>query len=288
MTVTHGFPADILPRRAGMLGWPVAHSLSPLIHTTWAAREGIDAGYDPIAVAPDDGAFRGAIERLRNEGYRGVNVTLPHKERALKFADQASEEAIAAGAANMLTFTASGIAAGNSDIAGFAAAVMETGATPRAALILGAGGAARGVAIALSRRLGARSIVVANRTRARAEVVAALAGGAAIDWSARGAALADIDLLVNTTSLGMTGEAALDLDLDALPRSALVADIVYAPLETPLLAAARARGHTTIDGLSMLMHQAAYGYRAWLGATAVVDADLRARLEAALAARLAR
>ncbi len=275
-------------RRAGVLGWPVAHSLSPLIHATWAAREGISIDYKPIAVAPDDSAFREAIGRLSDDGFRGVNVTLPHKERALGCADQASEEATAAGAANMLTFTEGRIVADNSDIAGFAAAIMKTGRVPRSALILGAGGAARGVAIALARRLGAASIFVANRTRARADDVAALAGGAAIDWRAREAALADIDLLVNTTSLGMTGEPPLDLNLDALPHGAVVADIVYAPLETPLLAAARVRGCMAIDGLSMLMHQAAVGYRAWLGTTAAVDADLRARLEQALAGRAAR
>lgn len=276
------------PRKAGVVGWPVGHSLSPLIHATWAEREGRRITYEAIPAAPDDASFRSAIERLVRDGYKGCNVTLPHKERALGLADDASAEARAAGAANMLTFGGRRIIADNSDIAGFAAALEERGVRPRRALILGAGGAARGVAIALNRMFGVRTIRVANRTAARARHLALLVDGQAIDWAAKDAALGDIDLLVNTTSLGMTGEPALDIDVARLAPGAAVADIVYAPLETPLLAAARARGATAIDGLSMLMHQAAFGYRAWLGSTAVVDADLRARLEAALTARGAR
>jgi shikimate dehydrogenase len=185
----------------------------------------------------------------------------------------------------MLTFGGRRIIADNSDIAGFAAALDDAGVRPRRALILGAGGAARGVALALGRVSGAALIRIANRTADRAQTLARLIDGEAIAWADRSAALADIDLLVNTTSLGMTGEPPLDIDLAGLGRDAAVADIVYSPLETPLLAAARAKGATAIDGLSMLMHQAAFGYRAWLGSTAVVDADLRARLVAALKAR---
>ncbi len=272
-------------RKAGVVGWPVAHSLSPLIHETWAAREGRRIAYERIPAAPDDASFRAAIERLIEGGYRGCNVTLPHKERALGIADEASAEARAAGAANMLTFGGRKVVADNSDIAGFAAALGEAGVRPAAALILGAGGAARGVAIALQRCCGAGRIRIANRSADRARQLASLVDGEAIDWTARSAALGECDLLVNTTSLGMTGEPPLDIDLARLPRGAAVADIVYSPLETPLLRAARAKGVTAIDGLSMLMHQAAFGYRAWLGSTAVVDADLRARLVAALKAR---
>ncbi len=275
----------MVTRRAGVIGWPVAHSLSPLIHGIWAAREGRGIRYDAIPVEPDDASFRVAIERLAQEGYKGVNITLPHKERALALADEASGEARAAGAANMLTFGKRRLFADNSDIAGFAAAIEETGKAPRSALILGAGGAARGVAIALRRRLDVSAIAVANRTRAKAETVAMLVEGETIDWAERGRALSRIDLLVNTTSLGMTGEPPLEIDLAALAETATVADIVYAPLETPLLKAARLQGCAVIDGLAMLMHQAAFGYRAWLGNAAAVDADLRARLEAALLAR---
>jgi shikimate dehydrogenase len=275
----------MVTRKAGVVGWPVKHSLSPQIHKTWAEREGRAISYEAIPVEPTDAAFRTGIARLAADGLKGVNVTLPHKERALAIADEASGEARAAGAANMLTFAKRRLLADNSDIAGFAAAIGETGRRPSSALILGAGGAGRGVAVALARRLGARRIVIANRTRARAEAVARLVDGEAIDWTRRADALAGADLVVNTTLLGMTGEGPLDIDLAALSPSAIVADIVYSPLETRLLRDARARGCATVDGLSMLMHQAAFGYRAWLGSTADVDADLRARLVAALKAR---
>lgn len=273
------------PRKAGVIGWPVKHSLSPLIHKTWAGREGRDVSYDAIPVEPTDAAFGAAIERLAAEGYKGVNVTLPHKERALGVCDDAGAEARAAGAANMLTFAKRRILADNSDVVGFAAAVEGAMRRPSSALILGAGGAARGVAIALKRNLGVRKIRVSNRTAHRARHLALLIDGEAIDWADKDAALEGADLVVNTTSLGMTGEPPLDFSLARLGRDAVVADIVYTPLETPLLAAARLRGATVIDGLAMLMHQAAVGYRAWLGNDAVVDADLRARLVAALEAR---
>jgi len=276
---------DAAHLRAGVLGWPVAHSLSPFIHKIWAEREGRAVRYEAIPVEPDDASFRAAIERLVQDGLKGVNVTLPHKERALAIADEASGEARLAGAANMLTFGKRRILADNSDVAGFAAAIEESGRRPRAVLVIGAGGAARGVAVALKRRLGVAEIIIANRTPARADALARIVGGAAIDWTKRSEALGGVDLVVNTTSLGMTDEPPLDLDLSPLSTGALVADIVYSPLETPLLTAARGRGCTTIDGLSMLMHQAAFGYRAWLGNVATVDADLRARLVAALRAR---
>ncbi|MDZ7629498.1 MAG: shikimate dehydrogenase [Parvularculaceae bacterium] len=275
----------MVTRTAGVIGWPVTHSLSPVIHETWAQREGRAIRYERLAVEPDDAAFRDAIERLVREGWKGANVTLPHKERALAIADEASGEARAAGAANMLTFSGRAIRADNSDIIGFAQAVAEAGVKPSRALLLGAGGAARGVAIALERRLGVKNIVVANRTRARAEDVARLCGGAVVDWEARADALDGADLLVNATSLGMAEHDPLDIDLTRLSPGAAVADIVYVPLETPLLRAARAKGCTGIDGLAMLMHQAVPAYEAWLGATALVDAGLRARLEAALRLR---
>lgn len=271
-------------RLAGVVGWPVSHSLSPLIHSTWAAREGADARYAAIPVEPDDRSFRIRIDELRRSGYRGVNVTIPHKERALRYATTASEDARAAGAANMLTFSEGGVHAENSDIIGLAAA-LEKLSPRRDALILGAGGAARAVAIALKRRLCAERILIANRTRARAEEVAALVGAAAISWEERSAAAASADIVVNATSLGMTGEAPLDIDIGGMGKDAVVCDIVYSPLETRLLKAARMMGLRAVDGLEMLMRQAVPGYLAWLGDRAEVDADLRARLEAALKAR---
>lgn len=272
------------PRLAGVFGWPVAHSLSPLIHSTWAAREGANARYDAIAVEPDDEAFRKRIDELRAEGYAGVNVTIPHKERALKLADRTSDAARTIGAANMLTFSGDGVIAENSDALAVEAIILALAKRPQSALVLGAGGAARGVLFALM-KTGMSHVVLTNRTRARAEDIASIAAAEAIDWADRNAALGEADLVINATSLGMRGQPPLDLDHDRLKPGAVVFDIVYAPLETPLLAAARARGLETIDGLEMLMRQAAPGYLRWLGTRADVDADLRARLEAALRAR---
>lgn len=272
-------------RRAAVIGWPVSHSLSPLIHTTWAAREGVNARYEAIAVEPSDEAFRRRINELRTEGYAGVNVTIPHKQRALKFADRASAAATAIGAANMLTFAADGVIAENSDAAAISAILKTLPAPPASALVLGAGGAARGILFALANGARPPKIILANRTRARAEEIAAIANADVIDWSQRDDALDSADLVINATSLGMKGQPPLDLDDHRFKDGAVILDIVYSPLETPLLAAAKARGLRAIDGLEMLMRQAVPGYRAWLGNKAEVDADLRARLEAALKAR---
>lgn len=272
-------------RRAAVIGWPVSHSLSPLIHATWAAREGVNARYEAIAVEPSDDAFRTRISDLRAEGFAGVNVTIPHKERALKIADRASAAATAIGAANMLTFAADGVLAENSDAAAISDIIKGLPAPPSSALVLGAGGAARGIVFALANGARPPKIILANRTRARAEEIAAIANAEVIDWSQRSDVLDNADLIVNATSLGMKGQPPLEIDDSRFKEGAVILDIVYAPLETPLLAAAKARGCRAIDGLEMLMRQAAPGYRAWLGNKAEVDADLRARLEAALKAR---
>lgn len=280
------------PVLAGVVGHPISHSLSPLIHAFWAKRAGIDGYYIPLDVAPTYDDFARAMDGLRAIGFAGVNVTLPHKEHALRYADGASAEAKSAGAANVLTFAGPGVEAHNSDIVGFAAAVREQysapGQKPPAgpALILGAGGAARGVALAL-KELGVAEIAVANRTREKAEALAETFGLQVVDWAKRGEAVETTRFLVNTTSLGMSGEPPLDVDLSGLSREALVADIVYAPLETPLLKTARAQGNKTVDGLAMLMQQAVYGFNKWFGGKGVVDADLRAALEAELARRSA-
>jgi shikimate dehydrogenase len=185
----------------------------------------------------------------------------------------------------MLSFGEQGAYAENSDIFGFASALNEVEGEKRSAIIIGAGGAARGVAIALSRRCGVKRIAIVNRTRARAEEVASLVGADVLDWTRRNDRVGEFDVVVNATSLGMARHPPLDVDARAIDPAAIVCDIVYAPLETSLLKVARARGCRTVDGLSMLMHQAAPGYRKWLGDTAEVDADLRGRLEAALGAR---
>lgn len=272
------------PVVAGVVGWPVGHSLSPLIHGEWARRAGIDGSYIRIPVEPGYEDFARAMDDLKSQGLKGVNVTIPHKEHALRYADAASEAAAKAGAANMLTFGTE-TRAENSDIAGFAAAVREQADAPGPyALVLGAGGAARGVILALQ-SLGVDGISIANRTKEKAEALAEAFGLAAIDWDRREDALATTDLLVNTTSLGMTGEPPLELSLESLRLGAIVADIVYSPLETKLLKWAKAKGHKTVDGLAMLMHQAVPGFKAWFGGDAVVDEALRAILVAELKKR---
>jgi len=270
-------------RLAAVIGWPVSQSMSPIIHSTWASREGTNVRYDAIAVEPDGEAFHERINQLRAAGYAGVNVTIPHKERALKIAEDASDAAKEIGAANMLTFGDT-ILAENSDAMAMTSIIGSLNTKPRNALVLGAGGAARAALWALKNQ-GVARISIANRTASRAEEVAPIASANAIDWSARNKALEDADCIVNTTSLGMKGQPPLDLNYDGMKDSAVVFDIVYAPLETPLLKAARARGLETVDGLEMLMRQAVPGYLAWLGSKADIDADLRARLTAALKER---
>lgn len=273
------------PRLAAVIGWPIAHSLSPLIHATWAAREGASAYYIPVAAGPSFDEFARVADGLKAAGFRGANVTLPHKEHALRYAETASEEAAHAGAANMLSFHAGGSYAENSDIAGFAASLAEAGGKRDSALVIGAGGAARAVLIALCKKCGVKKIFLANRTRARGEEVAALVGAETIDWERLNEKIPLVDIMVNTTTLGMSGQGDLATDPRELSPETVVCDIVYSPPETALIKAARARGCATVDGLSMLMHQAVPGYLAWLGTKAVVDADLRTRLETSLKAR---
>jgi shikimate dehydrogenase len=268
------------PILAGVVGAPIDHSLSPLIHTIWAHRASVNGYYIPLAVPPTYDAFAQAMASLHKIGFAGVNVTLPHKQHALRYAARASDIAVQAGAANMLTFTDDGPHADNSDVEGFANAVKDKlgGKTaPQSALLLGAGGGARGVILALKQG-GTAKLQIANRTREKAETIAAAFGMEAVDWETRSIALASADIVVNTTSLGMSGQPPLEIDLSGLAPNAVVADIVYSPLETPLLKAAKARGAVTIDGLDMLMHQAAPGFRAWFGGDAHVDEALRHEL----------
>lgn len=264
---------------AGVVGCPVSHSLSPLIHTIWAQRAGVNGWYVPIEVPAAYDDFARAMDSLRIVGFAGVNVTLPHKEHALRYADAASDVATKAGAANMLTFGKERAEADNSDVEGFAASVRAAigDDQPERAVVFGAGGAARGVVLALQ-AVGVKSIVIINRTAEKAEKIAADLGGETVAWDARSKSLQNTDILVNTTSLGMSGQPALEADLSGLPDDAIVADIVYAPLETDLLKRARAKGCAVIDGLAMLMHQALPGFRAWFGADAAVDDALRAEL----------
>ncbi len=270
-------------RLAGVVGWPVAHSRSPLLHNHWLTRHGIDGAYVPLPVRPED--FRAAIAGLRAAGFAGVNVTIPHKEVAFGVCTELAQGARAAGAVNTLVFTPGGIIGSNTDGVGFLANLAAHGVSAFGpALLLGAGGAARAIAAALL--CAGAEVTIANRSPERADALcAALPGARSLAWSRRAAALADHALLVNTTSLGMAGQPPLELDLSDAPSGLAVADIVYVPLETRLLADARVRGLTAVGGLGMLLHQAVPGFAAWFGVTPVVDQACHDLLAADIPAR---
>ena len=266
-----------------MVGWPVAHSRSPLLHNFWLGCHGIDGAYVPLAVRPAD--FGVAVAGLRAAGFAGLNVTVPHKAAAFAVCDAVDEASLAAGAVNTLVFGEDGVRGMNTDGAGFLANLAAHGvghAGP--VLVLGAGGAARAIAAAL---LGVGAAVsVANRSAERAFALAAvLPGLRVVDWADRDAALGDHALLVNTTSLGMVEQPALAMDLARAPAGLAVADIVYVPLETALLAEARARGFRAVPGLGMLLHQAVPGFAAWFGVAPVVDQACHDLLAADIPAR---
>ena len=261
-------------RLAGVLGWPVSHSRSPRLHGHWLETHGIDGAYLPLPVHPD--RFEEGVRGLVALGFQGANVTIPHKQAAFAVCDMVDASARRAGAVNTLVFRDGQILGSNTDGFGFLesirASVPGWHAAAGPAVLLGAGGAARAIAAALL-DAGCPSLVLVNRSRDRAEELARELGGPIA--VAEQAPLADAALLVNTTSLGMQGHPPLSIDLDPLPGSAVVADIVYVPLETPLLAAARARGLCAVDGLGMLLHQARPGFEAWFGMAPVVDGALR-------------
>ena len=265
---------------AGVIGWPVNHSLSPRLHGYWLEHHGIDGAYVPLAVRPE--AFAEAVAALPSLGFAGANVTLPHKEAALRAVQSVDEVARRIGAVNTITVGLDGLLAGsNSDAFGFLENLRQGApdwrATAGPAVVLGAGGAARAVVAGLV-DAGVTEVRLVNRTSERATKVADDIGGPITvqAWEDRSRALIDAALLVNTTSLGMRGKSPLDLDLDGLPPGAVVNDIVYAPLETPLLAAAKGRGNPVVDGLGMLLHQARPGFTAWFGTAPEVSADMRA------------
>ncbi len=272
-------------RVAGVMGWPVKHSRSPRLHGFWLREHGIDGAYVPLAVAPERLAT--ALKALPALGFAGVNLTVPHKEAALKIVDRVDPVARRIGAVNTVVVRPDGTLDGsNTDAYGFLES-LKTGAphwrpADGPAVVLGAGGAARAVIVALL-DAGVPALRVVNRTRARADDLAAEFGPAvtAHDWG-QWSVLADAALLVNTTSLGLVGQPELDIDLEKLPTEAVVNDIVYVPLETRLLAAARRRGNSVVDGLGMLLYQAKPGFHAWFGVEPAVTPALRAHVAADL------
>ncbi len=264
---------------AGVIGDPIAHSKSPVLHGHWLQRYGLPGHYVPLHIPHD--TLADALEMLPKLGFVGVNITIPHKEYVLSLATQVTDRAALIGAANTLTFLEKGgFQADNTDGFGFTAnlrqSVPDWSARTGPALILGSGGASKAIVSALI-AAGAPVVYVANRTRARADGLKEQFGARVEprDWTQIPALVSEVSLLVNTTSLGMEGQPALDIDLSRLSASAVVTDIVYAPLETPLLATARQIGCPVVDGLGMLLHQAAPGFERWFGHTPIVDDDLR-------------
>lgn len=272
-------------RRACVMGWPARQSKGPIMHGYWIERYGIDGEYRIEEVPPE--AFPAFLADLAGHGYVGGNVTTPHKVVALE-CSQPDERARAIGAANTLWLDQAGrLCASNTDAYGFITNLNEQAPSwkegRRPVLVLGAGGAARAILHGLLAD-GVTRILLANRTRDRAERLAQAFGPAieAIDWTDLNRALSGCGLLVNATSLGMTGKEPLEIDLATLPTDAVVADIVYSPLETPLLANARARGNRVVDGLGMLLHQAVPGFERWFGVRPDVTPALKAHIAASL------
>ena len=275
---------------AGIIGWPVTHSLSPVLHGHWLAEYGIDGAMVPLAVRVED--FSLVIDGIRRAGFKGVNVTVPHKEAAFAIAHRVDAAAKSAGAANLLIFHGKEIEARNTDSIGLAESLKENigGLNGGDVVLLGAGGAARGAILALE-MLGAGKIYLLNRDPHRAKTLAtslapqlkvAVEPGSLGDWCKMAAGAV---LVVNSTSAGMGTIAPLDIDLSALPKSAAVCDIVYNPLQTKLLKDAAALGHKTIDGLGMLMQQAVPSFEAFFGVRPKVTPALREALIRALNAR---
>ena len=266
-------------RLAGVIGHPISHSKSPRLHGHWLKRYGIDGHYIPMNVAPDDLAR--TIELLPQLGFAGINVTLPHKEAVMALCDEITPRAKAVGAVNTVIFQEDGSILGdNTDGYGFMANLYAGAPNWRAntgpAVVLGAGGAARGVVAALL-DAGAPHIILSNRTAERATALQSEFGARVVvsAWDDVGDAIKGANLLVNTTSLGMDGQPALPVSLEHLGSETLVTDIVYAPLKTQLLIDAAARGCAVVDGLGMLLHQAAPGFEAWFGQKPIVDDELR-------------
>ncbi len=264
--------------KAAVIGWPIEHSRSPMIHGYWLKKYGIEGSYAKIAVKPEDVAT--FVRSLAERGLAGCNVTLPHKEAVFRAADVRDPSAEAVGAANTLWLEGGRLHAANTDTYGFMRHLEVSApawrAKDRPVLLLGAGGAARGIVYGML-EAGVGEVRVANRTLARAEDIARHFGGRVtpLAWADAERAARDCGLVVNTTSLGMAKTGPLEFDVHCLPDDATVADIVYVPLETDLLRRSRARGLNAVDGLGMLLHQAVPGFAKWFGVTPDVTDELR-------------
>lgn len=263
---------------AGVMGWPVAHSRSPAIHNYWIRQHKLNGSYGLFPVQPNE--LEIAIRGLKALGLAGCNITIPHKTEAIKWMDWVEPIAKKMGAINTIVVTPNGDLHGfNNDGFGYLESLRQALPSWQANIgpivILGAGGASRAIVVSLI-EAGATEIRILNRTRSKADELCQEFGDpvTAYDWSERHEALSDAALLVNTTSQGMHGERELDIDLQELPTTALVSDIIYIPLETPLLEKARLRGNPTVNGLGMLLHQARPAFKAWFGVMPEVDTAL--------------
>lgn len=271
---------------AGVMGWPVAHSRSPGIHNHWISQYGLTGSYVLLPVEPAN--LPTALKGLSALGFAGCNVTIPHKVAAMRLVDRVDPMAHKMGAINTIVVEQDGSLSGaNNDGRGYIQSLLDAHADWKAdagpAVVLGAGGGARAVIVSLAER-GAKEIRVCNRSPETAQALAQEFGApvCAVPWNQRHDALADAALLVNTTNQGMTGQPALDIVLDQLPARALVSDLVYVPLETPLLAAARQRGNRTVGGLGMLLNQARPAFQSWYGVMPEITPQLRRLVEASL------
>jgi shikimate dehydrogenase len=281
-------PARLSALRSCVIGWPIDHSRSPLIHNYWLKHYGIAGEYIKQPVSPDE--LEVFLSNLAARGFVGCNVTVPHKERAAKLVTLADPITRKLSAVNTLYLEDGMLMGTNTDGFGFmknlAAAVPEFECRGNSALILGAGGAARAIAGALL-DAGVGNLVICNRSLERARAIASIFGENIITspWDSMPSAMRDVDLLVNATVLGMKGKSPLDLSLEDLPRSAVVCDIVYVPLATPLLSQAQARGNRTVDGLGMLLHQACPAFEKWYGVRPEITAALRRVVESDILAQ---
>jgi shikimate dehydrogenase len=268
---------------AGVMGWPVMHSRSPLLHNYWFRQHNLAGTYVPLAIPPE--GLAAALRALHPLGFAGCNLTLPHKQEAMTMVDEVDTLAKSIGAISCVVVRPDGSLAGtNNDCYGFIHNIRQEQPGWRAdsgpGVVIGAGGGARAVCYALA-QAGAREIRIVNRTIDRAKRIAEDFGGPfkVLPWEQRHDALEGAALVVNTTSLGMVGQGALEINLDKLPARALAADIIYIPIETPFLAGARKRGNPTVNGLGMLLHQGRPAWKAWFGIEPEVTAELRAMVE---------